>query len=46
MTYMCIVCGHVHDEAVDGPWEEVDESTFMCPDCGVGKQDYEPVELK
>jgi rubredoxin len=45
MTYSCVICGHIHDEAVDGPWSELDD-TFMCPDCGAGKQDYEPVELQ
>ncbi len=47
----CIVCGWVYDESKgwpdDGiapgtPWEEVPED-FLCPDCGVGKQDFEPL---
>lgn len=40
MDHVCIVCGHVHDEATEGKWDELPE-TFECPDCGVGKADYE-----
>jgi len=44
MEYVCIVCGHVHDEQVEGKWEELSDD-FLCPECGVGKADYEAVEL-
>jgi hypothetical protein len=37
--HICVVCGHVHDEAVEGKWDELPE-TFECPECGVGKEDY------
>jgi rubredoxin len=40
MDHVCVVCGHVHDEATEGKWEELDE-TFTCPECGVGKTEYE-----
>ena len=48
----CIVCGYVYDEAVGAPddgvpprtrWEDVPED-WLCPDCGVGKEDFEPVD--
>ena len=48
-SYMCVVCGHVYDEAQGAPedgiapgtrWQDVPE-TWTCPDCGVGKDDYE-----
>jgi rubredoxin-NAD+ reductase len=48
----CIVCGWVYDEAVGAPdsgipagtrWEDVPED-FLCPDCGVGKEDFELLE--
>jgi rubredoxin-NAD+ reductase len=39
MDYICVVCGHVHDEEVEGKWEELPED-FLCPECGVGKSDY------
>ena len=52
-TYMCVVCGFVYDEAAGWPedgieagtrWEDGPES-WMCPDCGVGKSDFEMVEV-
>ena len=48
----CIVCGWVYDEAIGDPdngvpagtkWEDVPES-WLCPDCGVGKEDFELIE--
>jgi rubredoxin-NAD+ reductase len=48
----CIVCGWVYDEAKGWPddgipagtrWEDVPED-FLCPDCGVGKEDFELLE--
>ncbi len=47
--YACAVCGLVYDEAEgwpeDGiapgtPWEQVPED-WKCPECGVGKDDFE-----
>jgi len=38
--HVCIVCGHVHDEATEGKWEELPD-TFECPECGCGKEDYQ-----
>jgi rubredoxin-NAD+ reductase len=44
----CIVCGWVYDEAKGWPedgiapgtrWEDVPED-WLCPDCGVGKEDF------
>jgi len=37
--HICVVCGHVHDEDIEGQWETLPED-FQCPDCGVGKEDY------
>ena len=51
--YMCIVCGYIYDEAAGEPdhgfppgtkWEDIPDS-FTCPDCGVGKADFEMVEI-
>jgi len=48
----CIVCGWVYDEAVGDPdsgiaagtrWEDVPDD-WLCPDCGVGKEDFEMIE--
>ncbi len=49
----CIVCGWVYDEAVGDPdsgiapgtkFEDIPDD-WMCPECGVGKDDFELVEL-
>ena len=52
-TSVCIVCGCVYDEAAGRPedgiapgtlWADVPAS-WACPDCGVAKADFEPVEV-
>jgi len=52
-TYMCLICGYVYNPAEgdpDGgiapgtPWEDV-PSDWLCPECGVGKEDFEMVEI-
>ena len=49
----CIVCGWVYDEAKGDPesglapgtrWEDVPDD-WICPDCGVGKDDFEMIEM-
>jgi len=46
---MCLICGHVYDEAAGDPgngvapgtrWEDVPLS-WGCPSCGAGKEDFE-----
>ena len=42
--YVCTVCGHVYDEAVEGTkFEELPEA-WVCPLCGVGKEFFEEVK--
>lgn len=50
----CIVCGWIYDEAKGWPedgiapgtkWEDVPED-WLCPDCGVGKEDFEMIEIE
>ena len=50
--WQCIVCGWIYDEAEgfdeDGippgtPWEIPED--FICPECGVGKEDFEMIEI-
>lgn len=50
--YECIVCGLIYDEAEGSPddgikpgtkWADVPDS-YLCPDCGVGKEDFELLE--
>ena len=38
--HVCVVCGHVHDEVLEGAWHTLSED-FVCPECGCGKEDYE-----
>lgn len=49
----CIVCGWVYDEVEGWPedgiepgtkWEDIPED-WICPDCGVGKEDFEMIEI-
>jgi len=52
-TYLCVVCGFVYDEATGLPdegiapgtlWADVPDN-WACPECGVGKADFEMVEV-
>ena len=49
----CIVCGLIYDEELGWPedgiapgtaWDDVPDD-WLCPDCGVGKEDFEMVEI-
>ena len=49
----CIICGWIYDEAVGDPdsgieagtkWEDIPEDWY-CPDCGVGKEDFEMIKV-
>lgn len=51
--WVCLICGLVYDEALgwpaDGippgtPWAAV-PADWQCPDCGVGKADFEMIDL-
>ncbi|MCB1950746.1 MAG: FAD-dependent oxidoreductase [Zoogloeaceae bacterium] len=51
--WLCIICGLIYDEAQGWPkdgivagtrWEDVPED-WKCPDCGVGKADFEMIEI-
>ncbi|WP_020679429.1 FAD-dependent oxidoreductase [Marinobacterium rhizophilum] len=51
--WLCIICGLIYDEAKGWPsdgilagtrWEDVPED-WICPDCGVGKADFEMIEI-
>ena len=52
-SWMCVVCGFIYSEADGLPeegiapgtrWEDIPDD-WTCPDCGVGKDDFEMVEL-
>jgi rubredoxin-NAD+ reductase len=49
----CIVCGWIYDEVTGDPdsgiapgtkWADIPED-WLCPDCGVGKEDFEMIEI-
>jgi len=51
--WQCVVCGYIYSEADGLPndgidpgtaWEDISDD-WVCPDCGVSKQDFEMVEL-
>jgi rubredoxin len=51
--WQCLVCGFIYDEATGLPeegiaagtsWDDV-PSDWECPECGVGKDDFEMVQL-
>jgi rubredoxin len=51
--WQCVVCGFIYDEALGLPdegippgtaWEDV-PADWLCPDCGVGKLDFEMIEI-
>ncbi len=50
--YVCTVCGYVYDPAVGDSSADIPPGTafedlpedWVCPDCGVGKDMFEPEE--
>ena len=51
--YMCMLCGYIYDEEMGWPedgiapgtrWEDVPD-TWLCPDCGAMKMDFEMVVI-
>jgi len=50
--YKCLVCGYVYDPAVGDPDNGVEAGTafedlpddWVCPKCGAGKDEFEPLE--
>ena len=51
--YLCLICGLIYDESKGWPedyiepgtkWEDVPD-TWMCPDCGATKSDFDMIEI-
>ncbi len=50
--YVCTVCGYVYDPETGDPDSDIAPGTafedipddWVCPVCGVGKEDFEPEE--
>jgi len=50
--YRCIMCTYIYDPAVGDPengvvpgtsFEDIPEG-WVCPDCGAGKDEFEPID--
>jgi rubredoxin len=53
MTWMCLICGWIYDEAAGDPehgiaagtaWADV-PMNWTCPECGARKEDFEMVRI-
>lgn len=52
IKYQCTICGYIYDPAEGDPDGGIDPGTpfedipddWICPVCGVSKEDFEPVE--
>ncbi len=51
--WLCIICGWIYDEALGWPedgivagtrWEDIPDD-WLCPECKVGKSDFEMIEI-
>ena len=50
--YICTACDHIYDPAISDADNGIEAGTafedlpddWECPDCGVGKEDFEPYE--
>jgi rubredoxin len=50
--YRCTLCGYIYDPAQGDPDNGIDPGTsfddvpdsWVCPDCGAGKDDFEPTD--
>ena len=50
----CLICGFIYDESLGMPEDNIAPGTrwadipddWLCPDCGVGKQDFEMAEVE
>lgn len=52
MKYVCNVCGYIYDPAAGDPGNGIKPGTefedlpddWVCPECGVGKDQFSPAE--
>lgn len=51
--WQCLVCSFVYEEVLGLPedgipagtsWDDIPDD-WMCPDCGVGKEDFDMIEI-
>lgn len=52
--YECLPCGHIYDPKKGDPKAQIPPGTpfadlpdnWVCPDCGIGKEYFEPLPLE
>ena len=44
MKYMCMPCGWVYDEEIEGTKFDELPTDYVCPACGAGKEGFEPLD--
>lgn len=50
--YKCLMCGYIYDPAKGDPDSGVEPGTafenlpddWICPDCGIGKEEFRPID--
>ena len=50
--YECVICGYIYDEELGVPEDGIPAGTkwvvipdeWVCPECGVSKFDFEPID--
>jgi len=50
--YECMICGYIYDPEKGDPDGNIEPGTafedlpddWVCPECGAGKEDFEPIE--
>lgn len=50
--YKCLLCGYIYDPAIGDPDNDIQPGTsfedvpedWVCPECGAGKDDFEPID--
>jgi len=51
-SYECIACGYIYDPAEGDPMGGIEPGTafedipdyWVCPDCGLGKEEFEKID--
>ena len=53
MRMQCMICGYIYDEelgdedeglAPGTKWDDIPDD-WICPECGIGKEDFEMMEI-
>ncbi len=44
MKYKCSVCGYTYDEGKENKTFSELEEDWVCPICGIGKEEFNPID--